>query len=224
MNNKSVFLKYNCIGILGGTFNPIHKGHIMLAKKAIEQFPEIEKILIMPNNKPAYKGNNEIINPNERLKMLNLAVSTFDYAEVSDIEIKRGGITYSYDTFKEIYSINPDISIFFIVGADSLYTINKWHRYEDVLKMCTLLVAQRNSDTDEMYLYANTLKKDIPAANINFLKSPEMDISSSAIRKFLSGFNSGNSHKTIERIDSYLEKRVPEKVKEYILNNRLYMD
>ena len=93
MNNKSVFFKYNCIGILGGTFNPIHKGHIMLAKKAIEQFPEIEKILIMPNNKPAYKGNNEIINPNERLKMLKLAVSTFDYAEVSDIEIKRGGIT-----------------------------------------------------------------------------------------------------------------------------------
>ena len=111
MNKKSVFLKYNCIGILGGTFNPIHNGHIMLAEKAICQFPEIEKILIMPNNKPAYKGNNEIISPKERIKMLELATLSLDYAEISDIEIKRGGITYSYDTFKEIYAINPDIKI-----------------------------------------------------------------------------------------------------------------
>ena len=125
MNKKSVFLKYNCIGILGGTFNPIHNGHIMLAEKAICQFPEIEKILIMPNNKPAYKGNNEMISPKERIKMLELATLSLDYAEISDIEIKRGGITYSYDTFKEIYAINPDIKIYFIVGADSLYTINK---------------------------------------------------------------------------------------------------
>ncbi|MBQ8913319.1 MAG: nicotinate-nucleotide adenylyltransferase [Lachnospiraceae bacterium] len=223
MNKKSVFLKYNCIGILGGTFNPIHNGHIMLAEKAICQFPEIEKILIMPNNKPAYKGNNEIISPKERIKMLELATLSLDYAEISDIEIKRGGITYSYDTFKEIYAINPDIKIYFIVGADSLYTINKWYMYEDVLKMCTLLVAKRKNGFDEMCSYAEKISKDVSEARIKFINSPNMDISSSAIRKYLSGFNDKKSCKSIEKIERYLEKRVPDEVKKYILENRLYM-
>lgn len=224
MNKKSVFLKYNCIGILGGTFNPIHKGHIMLAERAIKQFPDIERVLIMPNNKPAYKGNNEIISPDERIKMLKLAVSSLDFAEISDIEIKRGGITYSYDTFKEIYTINPDIKIYFIVGADSLFTINKWHKYEDVLKMCTLLVAKRKSGFDEMRIYAEKLKKDVPDAKIEFINSPNMDVSSSAIRKYLSRFSDNKKAESIVKINNYLEKRVPEGVKKYILENRLYMD
>ncbi|MBQ9278943.1 MAG: nicotinate (nicotinamide) nucleotide adenylyltransferase [Lachnospiraceae bacterium] len=223
MNKKSSILKYNCIGILGGTFNPIHNGHIMLAQKAIKQFPDIEKILIMPNNKPAYKGNNEIISPNERITMLKLATSSLDFTEISDIEIKRGGITYSYDTFKEIYGINPNIKIYFIVGADSLYTINKWYKYEDVLKMCTLLVAKRKSGFDEMRLYADKLKKYVSEANIEFINSPNMNISSSAIRKYLGGFYDKNQDISIDKINSYLDKRVPAKVKEYIINNKLYM-
>lgn len=224
MKDNSVFLKYNCIGILGGTFNPIHNGHIMLAQKAMKQFSDIEKIIILPNNKPAYKGTNEIISPKERIKLINQAVSSFDFCEVSDAEIKRGGITYTYDTLKDIYMINPYIKIYYIVGADSLFTIDKWHRYKDVLKMCTLLVAKRNSDYDDMKKCAEKLCKENKAARIEFIKSPNMNISSSLIRRFIMRNSDSFDKDTSKRLEEYLERRVPEKVKNYILKNRLYFN
>lgn len=221
MKNISVFKKYNCIGLLGGTFNPFHNGHLMLAKKTIEQYTDIEKIIIMPNNKPAYKGNNEIISPKERINMINLAVKEYDFIEVSDIEIKRGGVTYSFDTLTQIKEINPDIKIYFIVGADSLYTIDKWYRYNEFLDMCTLVVARRNSDYDDLKIYAEKLLKNNKKAKIEFIKSPQMDISSSLIRKYISGFDISNNNINIER---YLGKRVPDAVREYIIDNKLYFN
>lgn len=222
MKDNLIFEKYNCIGILGGTFNPIHRGHLMLAQKTIEQFPEIEKIVILPNNKPAYKGNNEIISPKERINMIKLAIKEFPFAEVSDIEIKRGGITYSYDTLTEIKKINPDLKIYFIIGADSLFTIDKWYKYDEFMKMCTLLAARRKSNYDEMKMYANNLMKKNKKAKIEFINSPNMDISSSAIRKFLSRYESKDYSANRERIDVYLDKRVTKEQKEFILKNKLY--
>ena len=223
MKEISVFKKYNSIGILGGTFNPIHNGHLMLAQRTRQQFPDIEKVIIMPNNKPAYKGNNEITSPSERINMIKLAAKDYDYIEVSDIEIRRGGVTYSYDTLMQIKEINPEIKIFFIVGADSLFTIDKWYRYNDFLSMCTLLVARRRSDYKDMLGYANKLKKRNSNLNIEFIDSPEMDISSSAIRKFLSGYKIKDNEEKKARIEKYLDKRVPFTVKEYILNNYIYL-
>ena len=222
MKKNNIFETYNCIGILGGTFNPIHNGHLMLAEKTIEQFPDIQKIVIMPNNKPAYKGNNEIISPSERIRMIELAVKEMSYAKVSDIEITRGGITYSYDTLTEIKRINPDIKIYFIIGADSLFTLDKWYKYNEFLSLCTLLAARRKSDYEKMKTYADKLINSNKNACIKFIDSPEKDISSSALRKFLSRYELSENNEVNDRIEKYLKKRVPDAVKDYIIKNKIY--
>ena len=123
---KDIFKQSGCIGILGGTFNPVHIGHIMLADKTIEQYPDIEKIVIMPNNLPAYKNSHELVDSKHRIRMLELATEDRDYVSISDLEIKRGGATYTIDTLREIKNINPSLKIYFIIGADSLFQFEKW--------------------------------------------------------------------------------------------------
>lgn len=206
----SDYKKYNCIALLGGTFNPVHNGHLELAKAAKEQYSDIEKVIFLPNNKPAYKSDSELISPDERIDMLALAIKDMEYACISDIEIKRGNITYSADTIDEIRSVNPDLKIYFIVGADSLYTVDKWYKYEEFLKSCSLLVARRNSEYDDMRKYADILMKKVKGSDINFIMIPEIDISSTNIRDNAADFD-------------YLSGKVPDKVCEYIRDNLLYL-
>ena len=238
MKKESVFEKYNCIAVLGGTFNPIHNGHIMLAQKAIEQFDDIQKVIVVPNNKPAYKGTNEIISHKERIDMIENAIKPYDFMEISDIEIQRGGITYTYDTLNQIYAINRDIKIYYIIGADSLFTFDKWYRYKDLLGLCTLLCAKRKSSINEMEFSIKELKKANKSTEIRIINSPEMDISSSKIRKFIKRYGKYLMDKSCDhscdviklydeyekRIENYLVKRVPDSVKKYILDKKLYLD
>ena len=206
----SDYEKFNCIALMGGTFNPVHNGHLELAKAAKEQYSDIEKVIFLPNNKPAYKSDKELISPDERIDMLELAIEDMEYACISDIEIKRGDITYSADTIAEIRNVNPDLKIYFIVGADSLYTVNKWYKYEEFLKSCSLLVARRNSGYEDMRKYADKLMKNIKGADIDFIIIPEIDISSTDIRDNADDYD-------------YLSDKVPEKVREYIQENSLYI-
>ena len=224
MKKESVFLKYNCIAVLGGTFNPIHNGHLMLAKKAIEQFKDTEKVIVIPNNKPAYKGTNEIISSKERIDMIKKAIEPFEFMDISDIEIKRGGITYTYDTLKQIYEINDKVKIYYIIGADSLFTFDKWYRYKDLLGMCTILAAKRKSDLTDMDSCVHMLRKENSKTDVRIINSPEMDISSSAIRKFILRYGKSDDKENIKRIEAYLDKRVPALVKDYILKNNLYLN
>ena len=214
MEMKKIILsdyeKFNCIALMGGTFNPVHNGHLELSKAAKEQYSDIEKVIFLPNNKPAYKSDKELISPDERIDMLALAIEDMEYACISDIEIKRGDITYSADTIAEIRDVNPDLKIYFIVGADSLYTVNKWYKYEEFLKSCSLLVARRNSEYEDMRKYADKLMKKIMGADIDFIIIPEIDISSTDIRDNANDYD-------------YLSDKVPEKVREYIQENSLYV-
>jgi len=204
-----IFQQYNCIGILGGTFNPIHNGHIDIALNAMEQYPDMESVVFMPNNLPAYKNTWDIVDSEHRLNMLLIATRGYDNMFISDLEIKRGGITYTYDTLMEIKEINPEIKIYFIVGADSLYSIKKWHRYEDVLKNCTLLVAGRDSKYEEMQEFRDDLYKEIHGIDIKFINMDLIDVSSSELRNQL--------FQGLENSE-YLN----EEVSEYIIDNMLY--
>ncbi|MBQ8923581.1 MAG: nicotinate-nucleotide adenylyltransferase [Lachnospiraceae bacterium] len=206
----SDYEKFNCIALMGGTFNPVHNGHLELAKAAKEQYSDIEKVIFLPNNKPAYKSDKELISPDERIDMLALAIEDMAYACISDIEIKRGDITYSADTIAEIRGVNSDLKIYFIVGADSLYTVNKWYKYEEFLKSCSLLVARRNSEYEDMRKYADKIMKKIKGADIDFIIIPEIDISSTDIRDNADDYD-------------YLSDKVPEKVRAYIQENSLYV-
>ncbi len=205
----NIFKKYNSIAILGGTFNPVHKGHIMLATEVLEQFPNIEQLFIMPNNMPAYKETEDIISSEDRINMLKLASKNIDKILVSDLEISRGGTTYTIDTLREIKNINPNLNIYFIIGADSLYSIEKWREFEEIFKLCTLIAAKRECALEEIIDFSNKLKEKYSYLDIKFLETKAVDISSSELR---SEFKKGNIN--YEYIDI--------SVVEYIKTNNLY--
>lgn len=202
------FSKLSCVGILGGTFNPIHNGHLNMAKSAYEQCDDMEKMIIMPNNLPAYKDTKKIVDNSHRLNMLKLATKDYDYLEISDLELLRGGVTYTYDTLSQIKGINPNIKIYFVIGADSLYSIRKWYRFEEIFSMCTLLVVIRDTKMKDMEDYANELKSEYKAS-IKLLSCEEVKASSTEIRDMV--------FKGIRPVSM-----LPNQVIDYIFDNSLY--
>lgn len=191
------------IGIFGGTFNPIHSAHLVIAEAAAEQFG-LEKIMFLPNALPPHKVCESMASEDLRLEMAKAAISGNDKFFVSDYEIKNGGLSYTVDTlehFKNIYD-----EIYFIIGGDSIRDFPTWYRPEEIAKLCTLIVYPREGiDTD--YYIKNAEK--LFSANVKKLVSPRIDISSSDIRQRVSG---GKSVR-------YL---VPENVRKIIEENNLY--
>lgn len=167
------------IGIMGGTFNPIHNGHINMALQAYEQFM-LSKVLVMPSGVPPHKKNENILSADDRCKMVKMAIEAYPQLEFSDIEVKRKGTTYTSDTLLQMYNIHD--KIYFIIGVDSLYNIRKWHKPEIVMKLATLVVANRNEHSqDEILMHIKSLRHDYNA-NIEILNMPDIPISSSEIR------------------------------------------
>lgn len=183
---KDIFNNYNCIGILGGTFNPVHKGHTMLAKEVLNQFPDIEQLFIMPNNMPAYKESNDIISSEHRINMLNIASKDLNNTCVSDMEIVRGGNTYTIDTLRQIKNSNNKIKIYFVIGADSLYSIHKWREFQEIFDDCIIIAAKRDCDLEDVISYSEDLKAKYPNLTIEFLNTHSVNISSSQLRKDIS--------------------------------------
>lgn len=206
---KNILQQLNCIGILGGTFNPIHKGHTMLAKEVIKQFPQIEQLFLTPNNIPAYKETEDIISSEHRINMLKIVASDIPKTDVSDMEIQRGGTTYTIDTLREIKNINDKINIYFIIGADSLYNIEKWRQYEEIFKNCTIIAAKRDCEFEDIKIFSKQLTVNYPYLSIDFLKTQGIDVSSSELRAQI---------KAGILDDRYIEN----KIIEYIKTNNLY--
>ena len=174
----------NSIGIMGGTFNPIHNGHIYIAEKAHEILG-IDKILFMPSKIPPHKLNQNIIPEIHRCNMVKLAIKDYDFFEFSDLELSREGITYSSDTLQILREKYDEV--FFIIGADSLRDIEKWHEPALVMKLAHLVVAPRSDAMEQFALekYGDELKARYNA-KITFLHFDSMNISSSEIRANLS--------------------------------------
>ena len=206
---NDIFKNTNCIGIMGGTFNPVHIGHLTLIDKTLEQYNDIDKIVVMPNNLPAYKNTHEIVDINHRINMLKLAIEGKDNVVISDLEIVRGGTTYTIDTLKQIKGINPNIKIYFIIGADSLFQFTKWRYYDEILKYCSLLVAKRDSEYDKMSDVANDIIESVGYGEIKFIKTPNVDVASSDIRNEI-------AHGNIPK------DKIPFNVSQYIIDNNLY--
>ena len=201
----------NSIAILGGTFNPIHNAHIMMAETVYNAFHP-EKVLIMPNYQTYYKQEAATDNVNYRVDMINLAIADHPYMECSDMELKRSGITYTIDTIKELKDIYPDKKIYFIIGGDSLVWLDKWVKADELFKLTTFIAFSRH---DISYDKAVSEKERIlalyPYADIIVMKEEVPDISSSYIRE---AFKSGSS----------VEGMLPDSLIEYIDSNSLYKD
>ena len=178
------------VGILGGTFDPIHDGHIMMAESAFRQFG-LDEIRLMPNGSPPHKNDRYITaRPSERLEMTRLAADELNArpgeeiaVTVLDYEIRRRRTSYSYETMEYFTSIEPDTEFYFIVGADSLMALDTWMKPERLLKTCVMLAAVRGGD-DTSALKQRIKEYDIlfPGCDIRILSMPRMDISSTDLR------------------------------------------
>ena len=190
------------IGILGGTFNPIHNGHLELAKAAYEQY-SLDKVLIMVSPNPPHKAGQEIVPVSHRNNMVRLAIKPYDYFEFSDFEQKREGYIYTAETLTLLKKEFPMNDYYFIIGGDSLANIEKWYHPEIVLANCVLLAAGR----DELFNEAlsgriDEINKKFNA-DVRMVKLRKIDVSSTEIRAGSFG-------------------NVPESVLDYIKENRLY--
>lgn len=131
------------IAIMGGTFNPIHIGHLRIAEEARETFG-LDKVFFIPTYKPPHKDNGSFISPEHRLEMVRLAIKDNPLFEASDIEIKRGGRSYSVVTLRELREQYPETDFSFIVGTDSFNDITTWCEYEELFKLTNFIVIPRS--------------------------------------------------------------------------------
>ena len=198
------------VGIMGGTFNPIHQGHLLLAEEA-RCFCQLDKILFMPSGYSYMKNEKEIAENQIRLDMTRLAIEDNDYFELSTLEMERKGATYTYETLSVLQSMHPENEYYFILGADNLFSIEKWKHPEVIFRNCKLVAAIRGEkDTNAIHKKAEELSLQYDA-NIILLPARCVDISSTEIRQRLCDGRS-------------IRYLVPEKVYSYIHDNRLYQD
>ncbi len=171
------------IGIFGGTFNPVHRGHKNLALK-VKDKACLDRIVIIPTYTPPHKEGKGLADGVHRMKMCEMMFSE-DYFTVSDMEINRQGKSYTYDTLCDFKRMYPDDELFLIIGSDMLLSFHEWYRYEDILSMATLCVASRNGDTegfDKLTAYARkklnreTEKGEIIIADIEPVVCSSTDI------------------------------------------------
>lgn len=196
------------IGIMGGTFNPIHNGHLFLAENTREQ-AGLDKILFMPSKNPPHKTVSSCITQQQRVDMIRLAISDNPFFELSELELQRDGFTYTADTLTLLTEESPDISYYFIVGTDSLFMMQHWYQPHKIFERCIIAVAAReNADEEQIRKHSEFLKKEF-GAKIIHVQMPLIDISSDLIRKKCS------DGKT-------LKYYLPDSVIRYIRDNRLY--
>lgn len=198
------------IGILGGTFNPIHNGHLIMAEEIRETF-KLDKILFIPSGTPPHKSGDEVIDKEHRVNMVLEAIKDNKFFEKSRIEVERKGYTYTIDTLKELKaSQKEDVLLYYIIGADVLYDLLNWKDYQLVLKECKFIAALRpGNESDKFERHVKYLKTNFEA-KISKGYIPLIDISSTEIRKRV------KEGRTIK----YL---VPESVENYIKKNKLYL-
>lgn len=196
------------IGVFGGTFNPIHLGHLIAAQEVLYKM-KLDKIVFMPSGDPPHKSNYFLASAMDRLEMVKLAVEGNKNFTVSDMEIKRSGKTYTYDTLIELHKIYYGNKFYFIVGFDALKEMHTWKKAEELFKLTDLIAVNRG-------ILETGLKNEIKdkkkcGANINLVEIPDIGISSTDIRRRVY---------TGENI-RYL---VPDGVFEYIVKKGLYID
>ena len=135
-------MKKERIGIFGGTFNPIHKGHVKAALEVQKRF-SLDKVLMIPSSIPPHKGAPDIAPPSSRLQMVRLAVASYPQFVPSAIEIEAKGKSYSIWTLEKLKRQFPDAVIFFILGVDAFLEIDTWREYKKVLEQCHFIVISR---------------------------------------------------------------------------------
>lgn len=199
------------IGIMGGTFDPIHNGHLLLGEQAYYEYG-LDQIWYMPSGQPPHKKDHRVTDSHIRLEMTRLAMEGREGFSCSDFEVMRSGNTYTSQTLEILHEKYPGHTFYFIIGADSLYEIEHWHEPAKVLEQAVILAAVReyesagrSMETQIAYL------KEKYQADVRMLHCREIDISSAELRRMTA-------------LGESIEPFVPEPVARYIKENHLYQE
>ena len=197
------------LGIFGGAFNPVHNGHINLAKSYLSSLA-LDKLLIIPTANPPHRSAIGLASEEDRLNMLSLAFEGIDKIELSDIEFKRSEKSYTYDTVKELRKTYTNAEIFLIIGEDQFLMFNSWYKYRELLDEVVLCTAARERDAQKALKdYAQNLLGGEYSYYIADFEP--IVVSSSELREKL---------KAGEDVSAYL----PAKVYNYIKDKELYIE
>ncbi len=206
MNKETA--KKQRLGIMGGTFDPVHYGHLVAAEGARHSF-SLEKVIFVPAGKPPHKHGHAASAPRIRYKMTCLAIASNPFFSSSTIEVERPGPSYTIDTVRTMMRLYPAKSIYFITGTDAIAEIFSWKDAGSLLSMCNFVAAARpgycfKALNKKLGSLPNSLKQ-----NISFMEVPALDISSTDIRQRV-------------REGKPIKYLLPESVEDYILKNNLY--
>ncbi len=196
------------IGIMGGTFSPIHIGHLMIAQRAYEEY-DLDQIIFLPNGNPPHKAGYQVLDASHRAEMVKLAIQPHPQFVFSDIELKDDHFSYTSDTLTYFCSQEPQNAYYFIVGADSLDYMDHWHEPQEIFSRATILAAPRaNLDQEKVEQKISELECRFQAS-IQLLHLPNVAISSEWIRENVkNGFS--------------IHYYVPDAVENYIQKHGLY--
>jgi nicotinate-nucleotide adenylyltransferase len=194
------------IGILGGTFNPPHLGHLVCAQEAYIQL-ELERVILIPARQPPHKPVNEEPGSEHRLELCRLAVEGDSRFEVSELELNRDGPSYTVDTLSLLHSSAPDTDLYLILGGDMAAGLPDWHEPERVLSLATVAVAKRRGTPRERV--EQSLARLRGGERTRFFPMPRIGVSSTFIRQRV-------------RAGRSIRYLVPDKVAGYIAEQGLY--
>ena len=199
------------VGIVGGTFDPIHNGHIMLGQEAYFAW-NLDEIWFLPNGNPPHKETKGFQSKlYQRVEMIQIAIENIPHFQVSLLEAKEGVHSYTYKTLEELQTTFPAYDFYFIMGADSLFTIEKWMQFREIFPRCMILAAFRDDKRLlEMKTQINYLKESYEA-KIELLFTPIIEVSSSGIRQAVA-------------VGEDVSSMLPEGVWNYIREQQLYTD
>ena len=194
------------IAIFGGSFNPIHNGHLQVAKSALSECG-LKKVIFLPNANPPHKNKEHIISAHHRYNMVALATDGFENFEISNYEMNSDKPSYTINTMRHMKSVY-NAELFFIIGADSLYTLNLWKSYKELICECSFIVADRNC-TEGSNVSKEAQNIINQGGRVHLLNMPKADVTSTMIREKIS-------------LGKDISAYVPKVVKDYIMSNNLY--
>lgn len=188
------------IGIMGGTFDPIHVGHLMIAEAVWDEY-NLEKILFIPSANPPHKDS-VMTSAKHRFNMTLLATCSNPHFEVSSIEMERTGPSYTIDTIRVLRKLyGDDAELYFIIGADCIEELPTWHQIDELLKMCNFVVTKRPNYTPDLTI----IEQNYTDYNMHILETPELEISSTNIRQRIKkGYSI--QYITTEQVQQYIRK------------------
>lgn len=199
------------LGLFGGSFNPIHNGHLHLAE-SVKEALSLDGVVLMPTGEAPHKSSAEYAPAKDRLELCRLAANDFPWMHVSDYEIRRNGKSYTVETLRALTGMHPDIRWTLMIGSDMLLTFTQWRQWQEILHMARLCaVSREQGDLPALYDAAEQLRKACQKAEVTVLSAKAYPVSSTEIRQNLQN-------------NADYSCLLPKNVVQYIQEHKLYQN